>query len=535
MLYSFDQSTGAIVVKELASESAIEEPRAPVAELPLEPRTHLDGLQIPANFVLPSLVSVRVDAVRSREMRKRPEHYENMNVRFPPGSPANHEALPAHLKLALIFNQWLPNLFLFSYFVQEEDAPEDIVDDCIWALSLFIRLMEECSEPVLRAAGHVIQNSHHRYATLVNARSKIALHLLSVNRAHEAIPYTKALVDEDCSRGDEVWLNHPTHFALHGETLVLSGTDDNEAAKMLRRAMLGLESVNPGLDGLSLLIRTRDFLARALRKIGADDEAKPHETWLIHWFRKNPHFIPDNKIRHLLPPGPILEGLGGETWLENRKQTFKADQRLAKACRTCGAREPLVTLFRCNNCKYIYYCSKECQKNNWKHHNEMTETQENIERMSLIDSAGAKRNADWKLWCNSNHDATDFGLIHALGLHRNPEPTNPRHKFRVLSCGVFRIKDVLRDVEAIMGLDLGEGQEYLDSLVHEFEDGRLNIPVMDLSFSEGLPVWLGSSGTSIDSIRATPYDPDWRKRFNVGPPPKPMQLASGAQDVEHVF
>ncbi|KAJ7922231.1 hypothetical protein B0H13DRAFT_1983716 [Mycena leptocephala] len=495
MLYSFDQSTGAIVVKELASESAIEEPRAPVAELPLEPRTHLDGLQIPANFVLPSLVSVRVDAVRSREMRKRPEHYENMN------------ALPAHLKLALIFNQWLPNLFLFSYSVQEED--------------------------VLRAAGHVIQNSHHRYATLVNARSKIALHLLSVNRAHEAIPYTKALVDEDCSRGDEVWLNirafYPhsmTHFALHGETLVLSGTDDNEAAKMLRRAMLGLESVNPGLDGLSLLIRTRAFLARALRKIGADDEAKPHETWLIHWFRKNPHFIPDNKIRHLLPPGPILEGLGGETWLENRKQTFKADQRLAKACRTCGAREPLVTLFRCNNCKYIYYC-------------EMAETQENIERMSLIDSAGAKRNADWKLWCNSNHDATDFGLIHALGLHRNPErgrthivfkhvvyvptATNPRHKFRVLSCGVFRIKDVLRDVEAIMGLDLGEGQEYLDSLVDEFEDGRLNIPVMDLSFSEGLPVWLGSAGTSIDSIRATPYDPDWRKRFNVGPPPKPMQ------------
>jgi hypothetical protein len=66
MLYSFDQSTGAIVVKELASESAIEEPRAPVAELPLEPRTHLDGLQIPANFVLPSLVSVRVDAVRCK-------------------------------------------------------------------------------------------------------------------------------------------------------------------------------------------------------------------------------------------------------------------------------------------------------------------------------------------------------------------------------------------------------------------------------------------------------------------------------------
>jgi hypothetical protein len=66
------------------------------------------------------------------------------------------------------------------------------------------------------------------FIQLVNARSKIALHLLyvsqlflvpyylretkfcsSVNRVHEAIPYTKALVDEDCSRGDEVWLKHP--------------------------------------------------------------------------------------------------------------------------------------------------------------------------------------------------------------------------------------------------------------------------------------------------------------------------------------
>jgi hypothetical protein len=57
----------------------------------------------------------------------------------------------------------------------------------------------------------------------------------------------------------------------------------------------------------------------------------------------------------LLPPSPILEGLGGEAWLVNRKPTFKADGRLSKICRTCTKREPLVTLMRCNNCKYIYY------------------------------------------------------------------------------------------------------------------------------------------------------------------------------------
>ncbi|KAJ7931303.1 hypothetical protein B0H13DRAFT_1959813 [Mycena leptocephala] len=525
-----------------------------------EPRAHLDGLDIPKTFVLPSLDSVRADAVRAREMRNRPEDYEDIVFLFPPGSPANNEPLPMHLKPALIFNQQLPKLFMFSYFVREEDVPEDVIDDCIWALSLFIRLMEECSETVLRAVGHVKGNNDYKfskYATLVNARGKIAMHLMQVfpffrsrvDRAQEAVSYAKAMVDEDCSRGDDIWLQNPMPFELYGEALVLTRTDDNEAAKMLRRAMLGIESVSRTAQGLPQLIRTRVFLSRALRNIGEEDEAKIHETWLINWFRKNPRMMPDKEIRHLLlPPGPILEGLGGQPWLENRKQTAKADQRLAKACRTCGGREPLVTLMRCNNCKYIYYCSKECQKSHWKHHKY---TQAKIERMSLTDPDGAKRAADWQLWCNSNHDATQFGLIHALGLHRNPQrgrthivfkqveyvPTasHLKHKFRVLSCGVFRIKDVLRDVEVIMGLDHGEGQEYVDSVFYELEGAHAKVPFIDLSFGDNISAWLGSGATTIDSIRIIPYDPKWRERFNVGAPPGPMKLRSGAKDVEHVL
>jgi hypothetical protein len=134
-------------------------------------------------------------------------------------------------------------------------------------------------------------------------------------------------------------------------------------------------------------------------------------------------------------------------------------------------------------------------------------TQEKIEHMSLTDPGGAKRAADWKLWCHSNHDASKFGLAHALGLHRNPErgrthivfkvveyvPTaiHLKYKFRVVSCGVFRIKDVLRDVEAIMGLDPGEGQEYVDGLLDELEETS-KVPFIDLSFGEGVTAWLGS-------------------------------------------
>ncbi|KAF7338750.1 hypothetical protein MSAN_02197400 [Mycena sanguinolenta] len=90
--------------------------------------------------------------------------------------------------------------------------------------------------------------------------------------------------------------------------------------------------------------------------------------------------------------------------------------------------------------------------------------QKQIERLSLSDPESAKRAVDWSQW--NLHAATPFDLIHALGLHRNsargrthivfqvvkhvPTATKLKHKFKVVSCGVFRIKDVLRDIENVM-------------------------------------------------------------------------------------
>ncbi|KAJ7512401.1 hypothetical protein B0H11DRAFT_2182743 [Mycena galericulata] len=539
--------------------------RTSVSESSLKvPRAYLDGIDLPKDFALPSLDSVRADARRSKDMQDSPENYEDIVFVFPPGRQVN-EVLPVHLKLLIIFNNLLPNLFRFSYFVREEDVPEDIMDDCIWALSIFIRIMEECSEAVVRALGHVTPSSPYRrskHISLVNARRKIMIHLLAAGRAAEATPHAKAAVDAECSLADDSWLINPKPFHLYGEALVLSRANDKEAVKVLRRALLGVDSVKQDSGAISMLIRTRVFLSRALRNVGADDEAKPHETWMIEWLRKNPRFIRDKELKYLLlPVGPILKGLGGESWLENRKQTSKAEQRLSKACRTCGAREPLITLSRCNNCKYIYYCSKDCQRAHWKYHKvecrEMAEVQKKIEAMSVTDPEGAKRAADWSLWCNSNHDATQAGMIHALGLHRNPErgrthivfkqveyvPTASKlkHKFRVLACGVFRLKDVLQDLETALCLDRGEGQEYVDSLFYELDGAHTGsthdtkVPFIDLSFGDGISAWLGSATTTIDRLQLLPYDPDWRKRFNVGAPPQPLKLRSGAKDVEHVF
>ncbi|KAJ7931277.1 hypothetical protein B0H13DRAFT_1858124 [Mycena leptocephala] len=137
----------------------------------------------------------------------------------------------------------------------------------------------------------------------------------------------------------------------------------------------------------------------------------------------------------------------------------------------------VLTLLRVN---FSSLSSKECHRENWKHHKELAATQEKI-HMSLTDPDGTKRAADWKLWCHStDHDASKFGLLHALGLHRNPE----RGRTHI----VFKVVELLWDWRSP-----GEGQEYVDSLLDELEETS-KVPFIDLSFGEGVTAWLGSNG-----------------------------------------
>lgn len=141
-------------------------------------------------------------------------------------------------------------------------------------------------------------------------------------------------------------------------------------------------------------------------------------------------------------------------------------------------------------------------------------TLKRIEDLRLGDSAEAAMAADWLKWCNAPSDANGDALHHALNLHQDPSrgrthivfktvryiptATALQDRFSVDGCEVFRIQEILPKLEELMGLDKGEGQEYIDGLFEEL-DANIHrksgmVPFIDFTFSmnDKLQPWLAS-------------------------------------------
>ncbi|KAI0919587.1 hypothetical protein AcV5_001613 [Taiwanofungus camphoratus] len=111
------------------------------------------------------------------------------------------------------------------------------------------------------------------------------------------------------------------------------------------------------------------------------------------------------------------------------------------------------------------------------------ELNERLAKLSLANSALAQKEKDFHAWM----DATDhWPLANALYLHRDPRrgrthivfeevvytreaSHEARNKFRIVRCGVFRVADVLDEIERRMRLDPGEGVEYVKDVLDEMD------------------------------------------------------------------
>lgn len=115
----------------------------------------------------------------------------------------------------------------------------------------------------------------------------------------------------------------------------------------------------------------------------------------------------------------------------------------------------------------------------------------------------AQEASDWYTWRVAPVPANTTCLVHALGLHRDPsrsrthivfksveyvpQAKSRQHRFKVTGAAVYKLADIWPDLEALMGLNKGEGKTYIKEMLEEFDHSVGNskdmFPMLDLMFS----------------------------------------------------
>ncbi|OCH91716.1 hypothetical protein OBBRIDRAFT_791940 [Obba rivulosa] len=118
---------------------------------------------------------------------------------------------------------------------------------------------------------------------------------------------------------------------------------------------------------------------------------------------------------------------------------------------------------------------------------------------------------------------------------------DPRYKFRIVKCGMFRITEIMSDVEEILSLEPGEGRAHVDGHFTEADavdakDARAPVLVLMASDSHScLQPYIKLYSQSLRNLQEIPYNPNWRGIVNQGAPLEPLRLRSGVKDAEHIF
>ncbi|KAG7098129.1 hypothetical protein E1B28_000100 [Marasmius oreades] len=535
-----------------------------------QPRAYLSG--IPDEEVtklqsrLPNLVDVRADAEKARELLKQP----------PPTDAHGVDQDGEYLGImhpAIAYHIMLPSLTMFSYFCRDKDVPDDVQDLCLWALKQRLLALKEGSDKQLRRmlaspgpAGEVHPSA--KIYMICQTLSKITSHLLSarINLPREAIPYAEEgmkLEEEFYPEKKDPFLRNPQSYAGFGVVLARAKLRDAEAKAILKRVMNDIDKISPG-GAQATFIQSKLYLARVLRRMGDLEEAKKQETYLIKWFKKNSSNLEDVDLREwFLTEGghdPVFEGLGGMKWLQNRKITWKAMDRSARACYNCGVREgPTKKMLRCGKCQYIYYCSKECQVKNYPFHKvsclEHAEASKRAQLVKSISSEVGKCLEDWNKYRTYDYDQR--ASVHALGLKHNSSrglthiviksikyvPNGGKDivdRFMVVSAGVFAINDVLTEMDSLLNYHPGEARQAVNELTEEFNQGmgrdgtKVAFFSLLISDDKSLSTYLSRGGVAKKALAETNYNPNWRSLLNLGRSVvvKPLVLRCRAKDAE---
>ena len=142
------------------------------------------------------------------------------------------------------------------------------------------------------------------------------------------------------------------------------------------------------------------------------------------------------------------------------------------------------------------------------------------------DPKAAEKALDWIKYRESTTLTNSLILAHALGLQKDPsrghthmifreleyrpqQSKDFRFRFHVVRIEVFKIQDGFEDIEGLMRLNPGEGKEYILGLVDALNgNGRRGsmIPIINLTWGDGLQTWFGCSGSHFEPFFTQPID-----------------------------
>ncbi|THH20173.1 hypothetical protein EUX98_g8631 [Antrodiella citrinella] len=238
------------------------------------------------------------------------------------------------------------------------------------------------------------------------------------------------------------WIDNIELYSLYGDMLVLNQKFDIRLRVLLENVIESaghpFNTTTPNVVAYACIAHMH--LGLLLQLMGEQsDKQKWHVQYAAEYFRRSPAGIEDTVDmflrRKTSPRHPVYIALG-EQWMKDH---------------------PLIRNSK-NGCHVIYYCSRECQKANWKSHKKACKEDAEA-RKNLSDH---KASEDVTNWQQSSHYANKDAMIHALNLQRDPsrgrthmifrslnyvsEGEELKDRVRVVRCSIYKVEDILDDL-----------------------------------------------------------------------------------------
>ncbi|TCD61260.1 hypothetical protein EIP91_008693 [Steccherinum ochraceum] len=479
-----------------------------------------------------------------------------------------------------------PKLFLFCLLVEMFDVPDYMLDDIVLVSKMFIRyLLEDPSGTFTRASSE--RDIKYEMVEVLRMKRLTWLTTEPVFRPLEALEEVEVQIEaykNDLRRRGSQYVDTPWITGLHtyvryGDMLILSNKFGPETHDMLQKIIDAC--YHPYNTDTANIITFRSMTHMHLALLGEisgrkGEEHDRHVEAAVRYFRK--HRTGCRHVGELFlkrpdqPTHPVYVALG-EDWFTNRP-SLRDDRNPGKFCMFCSKAELKASLSKCARCKFVFYCSRECQKADWKVHKPTCQAY--VSEQKLIDEVRKRQGpqaalqlADISRWRHSSHYANFEALIHALGLRQDPNrgrthivlrqvecvsdprPVDFRDRVRVTKFSVYKLADVVGEVARIQGSLLSpralyaDLQRLVDDVLQEGPDGKVlphvspsrfrHLALVDLTVGPGIKPLVNAINVSENYVRLLKYEPDWRQHINrIGAPPEPFKLAIGAEDAEHM-